>query len=137
MCLPPGLRDGGPPATADQGAIIPSSAAGDGVEFRTDTIASFAEVMDLAANVVDQLKAATPRFDGGNLAPVVGIPMIGLVFVGRLNDVADTWADCAEILRGVLEKDGGKLFKVAENYRAANERTVTAIEKTDPWKTAS
>ena len=93
--------------------------------------------MDLAANVVDQLKAATPRFDGGNLAPVVGIPMIGLVFVGRLNDVADTWADCAEILRGVLEKDGGKLFKVAENYRAANERTVTAIEKTDPWKTAS
>jgi hypothetical protein len=37
----------------------------------------------------------------------------------------------------VLKDDGRKLFKVAENYHAANELSVAAIKKTDPWKTAS
>ncbi|MEV4892476.1 hypothetical protein AB0K48_24160 [Nonomuraea sp. NPDC055795] len=104
------------------------------MEFRSDSIVSFAKVMNSSADVVGAVQSATPRFEGWNLAPVAGVPMIGLMFVGRLNTIADAWADCAGVLREVLKEDGHKLMKVAQNYRSTNERTVAAIEKTDPRK---
>ncbi|MFD9941191.1 hypothetical protein ACFWYW_44375 [Nonomuraea sp. NPDC059023] len=136
MCLPTSLRQVNSPDVADRKAPTPAPDK-DGVEFRSDTIMSFAKVMDSAADVVSMLQTATPRFEGSNLAPVAGVPMIGLMFVSRLNAIADAWADCAAILREVLKEDGHKLMRVAQNYRAANEQTVAAIEKTDPWKTTT
>ncbi|MFI6909410.1 hypothetical protein ACIBKY_49675 [Nonomuraea sp. NPDC050394] len=102
--------------------------------FRSDSIVSFAEVMNSTADMVGVIQSATPRFEGWRLAPVAGVPMIGLMFVNRLNTIADSWADCAGILREVLKEDGHKLMKVARNYRATNERTVATIEQSDPRK---
>lgn len=134
-CLPPTLRDSHLEASAKRDTptttLVDSPADKDGFEVRTDSIVSFAQVMDMSATTVDQLKVLVPRFQGWNLAPFSGIPILGLMYVNSLNTIADAWGDCAEILREVLEKDSQKLFKVAENYHAANEQSVAAIKKTD------
>jgi hypothetical protein len=129
VCLPEGLRTGPPPDTArrDPDPAPPPSDAQGKLEYSIGKIVDFAEVMDLAGDVVGQLKAETPRFEGWNLAPVAGIPAIGLMFVGRMNTISDTWSDCAGLLREVLERDGDLLFKVAENYQTVHQRTVDTI----------
>ncbi|MFI6451997.1 hypothetical protein ACIBF6_10610 [Streptosporangium amethystogenes] len=97
-----------------------------GLEVATDKLRSFANVMTTSAVNVDGIKAATPRFEGWNLVPAAGIPLIGLLYVNRLNTISDVWADCAGILREVLEVDGELLVTVADNYRAAEEKSTAA-----------
>lgn len=75
--------------------------------------------MDDSATGVDTVKQWTPRFEGWNLAPMAGIPIVGLMFVSRLNTIADTWRDSAGILTEVLRTDSGKVSKAADNYVAA------------------
>ncbi|MGV9328235.1 hypothetical protein ACWDR1_12755 [Streptosporangium sandarakinum] len=77
-----------------------------------------------SATGVDAVRQGTPRFEGWHLAPVAGVPVVGLLFVDRLNTVADTWRDSAGILSEVLRKDNGRLFRAADNYVAA-ERAST------------
>ncbi|MFB4292810.1 hypothetical protein ACBI99_34560 [Nonomuraea sp. ATR24] len=129
-CLPASLRaqpvSADPEARGGKGGNDPQG----GVAYAVSKIVAYAETMDLSADVVSRLKSATPRFEGWNLAPIAGIPAIGLMFVNRINTIADTWADCAKLLDKVLEEDGSKLFKVAENYAAAHAPSVTAAQRT-------
>ncbi|MFF0248497.1 hypothetical protein ACWEU6_07595 [Streptosporangium sandarakinum] len=82
--------------------------------------------MSDSATGVDAVRQWTPRFEGWHLAPVAGVPVVGLLFVDRLNAVADTWRDSAGILSDVLHKDNGRLFRTADNYVAAEQAsTVT------------
>ncbi|WP_326819966.1 hypothetical protein [Streptosporangium sp. NBC_01756] len=85
----------------------------------------------MAATNVGEIKAATPSFGGWNLVPGVGIPIIGLLYVNRINAIGDVWADCAGILKEVLETDSEKLATVAENYRSANETAETVVGQTN------
>jgi hypothetical protein len=80
--------------------------------------------MDDSATGVDTVKQWTPRFEGWNLTPMAGIPIVGLMFVNRFNIIADTWRDSAGILTEVLRTDSGKVFRAADNYVAA-ERSST------------
>ncbi|MCC5575751.1 hypothetical protein IMZ11_08875 [Microtetraspora sp. AC03309] len=104
----------------------PDPADKNGFEVATDKLGSFANVMTTSAVHVNQIKAATPRFESWNLVPVAGIPSIGLLYVNRLNTISDVWADCAGVLKEVLEVDGGLLVTVAGNYRAAEEKSRAA-----------
>ncbi|MFI7616275.1 hypothetical protein E1286_11145 [Nonomuraea terrae] len=76
--------------------------------------------MQSTATGVNLAGNRTPRFEGWNLAPLAGMPQIGLRFVGRLNAIADTWRDSTGILGNVLRDDSDKIIKSAANYRAAN-----------------
>ncbi|PZG17901.1 hypothetical protein [Nonomuraea aridisoli] len=76
--------------------------------------------MHSTATGVDLTGNRTPRFEGWNLAPLAGVPLIGLMFVGRLNTIADTWRDTSGILSNVLRDDSDKITRSAANYRAAN-----------------
>ncbi|SDH82421.1 hypothetical protein SAMN05421869_103341 [Nonomuraea jiangxiensis] len=76
--------------------------------------------MDGAGQGVHQVNQRTPRFEGWNLAPLVGVPIVGLWFVGRYNNIADTYRDSATILGNLLKNDSTKLITSAANYRAAN-----------------
>ncbi|TDD14539.1 hypothetical protein [Nonomuraea diastatica] len=75
--------------------------------------------MDASATGVNTLKEATPRFEGWSLAPLAGVPIVGLMFVNRFNTITDTWKDSAGILSEVLHTDSGKVSRAAENYAAA------------------
>jgi hypothetical protein len=88
--------------------------------------------MSGAAVGVDELKNSTPRFEGWNLAPLAGIPIIGLPFVGRFNTISDIWADSAGILGSVLTQSGEKLLRSAENYALANQVSQKTVEKIQP-----
>ncbi|WP_229697786.1 hypothetical protein [Nonomuraea cavernae] len=81
----------------------------------------FAGVLAGSADAIDSIARATPRFEGWNLVPFVGIPAIGLRFVGRVNTVSDTWEDCADLLAELLTTDSKKLVAAANNYQAAEE----------------
>ncbi|WP_188191140.1 hypothetical protein [Nonomuraea sp. SYSU D8015] len=75
--------------------------------------------MSGAAQGVNLVKERTPRFEGWNLVPLAGVPLVGRMFVGRYNTISDTWRDSAGILRGVLDKDSEKVTRAAQNYRNA------------------
>lgn len=101
-----------------------------GYEVSTGKIETFSHVMQLASVVMHGLERSTPRFEGWNLVPGAGVPAIGLLFVNRLNHIADTWSDCARLLRGVLEDDSKKLASVAVRYRAAHGAAEHAVDHT-------
>jgi hypothetical protein len=72
-----------------------------------------------AAQGVHLVKDQTPRFEGWNLVPLAGVPLVGRMFVGRYNRVSDTWRDSAGILHNVLRADSDKVARAAQNYRNA------------------
>ncbi len=126
VCLPPSLRltatpSAGPRPSPDKPA---GNGSGDksnlpGYETRTGSIDAFAGSMSGAAQGVNLVKERTPRFEGWNLVPLAGVPLVGRMFVGRYNTISDTWRDSAGILRGVLDKDSEKVTRAAQNYRNA------------------
>ncbi|SDQ42930.1 hypothetical protein SAMN04489764_0645 [Thermostaphylospora chromogena] len=77
--------------------------------------------MNGSADAVETLRQSTPRFEGWNLAPLAGVPLAGLLFVNRCNTIADSWADCAGVLRDVLRGDSSRLHRAADNYIAAEQ----------------
>ncbi|WP_406318758.1 hypothetical protein OHA77_15200 [Streptosporangium sp. NBC_01639] len=81
---------------------------------------------------VSAIKAAVPSFEGWlNMLPGTGIPLLGHLYVDRLNNLSHAWADCAGILQDVLDKDGVKLVHTAENYRRAHIEAEAAVDKID------
>lgn len=122
-CLAPGLRP--KPETAAPGRPAPapdaSGSGGPAGGYNVDAgyVRKFAGAMDGSATGVDSIKQHTPRFDGWNLVPLAGVPIIGLAFVGRFNAIADTWQDSARILADVLRTDSGKVSRAADHYVAA------------------
>ncbi|WP_336210914.1 hypothetical protein [Nonomuraea sp. LPB2021202275-12-8] len=130
--MPASLRSSGsvaPPPRDGSPEPAPASAGKDGVEYATDKIITFTETMVTTAATVGQMAAVTPSFGGWNWLPGAGVPAIGAPFVSRFDALSDIWADCAGILREVLEKDRGKLVQVAVNYRTANEESKVAVDR--------
>lgn len=91
----------------------------EGYETDAGYVRKFAGTMDGSATGVDAVRQRTPRFEGWNLSPMAGVPVVGLMFVNRLNTIADTWRDSAGILSEVLRTDSGKIYQAADNYVAA------------------
>jgi hypothetical protein len=101
-------------------AEVPQDAPG-GYTTTTGNIAEMSALMNESAGLVAQYAALTPRFEGWSLAPLGGVPLVGLAFVNRLNAVTDTWAECTGILRNVLMGNSGKLAVAAQNYAQAQK----------------
>jgi hypothetical protein len=101
-----------------------------GYEVAAGFIRKFAGTVDGSAEGVRRMKDATPRFEGGNLAPLAGVPIVGLAFVHRFNTVSDTWSGAAGILGDALRRDGETLVRAADNYVAAEKAGTAAIQKT-------
>ncbi|GAA1735379.1 hypothetical protein [Nonomuraea bangladeshensis] len=87
----------------------------------TAPIDSFAGAMTDSGDAVHLIKQRTPRFEGWNLAPLAGLPVVGLMFTNRFNTIADTWSDSARILGDLLRKDATKVALSAHNYRLAEQ----------------
>ncbi|MEV0591874.1 hypothetical protein [Nonomuraea cavernae] len=104
----------------------PGSTGTGGYGVHTTYLKSFAGTMGTSADGVDVVKQSAPRFDGWNLVPLAGVPIIGLPFVGRFNTIADTWRDSAGVLVDVLRADSGKVSRAADNYHAAE--TANAVQ---------
>ncbi|GAA2356580.1 hypothetical protein [Nonomuraea africana] len=92
-----------------------------GYEVQAGYVRKFAGTMGTSATGVDEIKQHIPRFEGWNLVPLAGVPVIGLAFVGRFNSIADLWCDSAGILGEVLRKDSDKVCRAADNYVAAEK----------------
>ncbi|GGO04413.1 hypothetical protein [Microbispora bryophytorum] len=101
-----------------------------GYEVAASFIRKFADTVDGSADGVRRMKDAAPRFEGGNLAPLAGVPIVGLAFVHRFNTVSDTWSGAAGILGDALRRDGETLVRAADNYVAAEKAGAAAIQKT-------
>ncbi|MEU4327479.1 hypothetical protein [Nonomuraea dietziae] len=97
--------------------------------FSTERLMKFADLMYSCAQNVSDIRAITPRFEGWNLVPGAGLPLIGLLYYNRFNSISDTWADCARILQTVLETDSKKVADAAVNYRSAEALSKAAIDK--------
>ncbi|OPG02771.1 hypothetical protein B1L11_41805 [Microbispora sp. GKU 823] len=139
-CLPDSLRgrQAGAPQ-APKPAAIPVTYSADpgggssgppGYEVAAGFIRKFAGTVGGSADGVRRLGDATPRFQGWNLAPLAGIPIVGLTFVHRFNSVSDTWSSAAGILGDALHKDGETLVRAADNYVAAEQAGKAAIQNT-------
>lgn len=102
-------------------ALADSAPLTGGYEVDVQYARKFAKTVDDTATDVDVMKRATPRFDGWQLAPMCGVPVVAQMFIGRLNVIADTWADCAGILAGQLHADSGKVSRAVGNYVAAEQ----------------
>ncbi|MFG1823053.1 hypothetical protein ACGFIJ_11260 [Microbispora bryophytorum] len=142
-CLPDSIRGRRPGEAA---AVIPARAPArvpvrvpapdggssglPGYEVAAGFIRKFAGTVDGSAEGVRRMKDATPRFEGGNLAPLAGVPIVGLAFVHRFNTVSDTWSGAAGILGDALRRDGETLVRAADNYVAAEKAGTAAIQKT-------
>ncbi|SDI30374.1 hypothetical protein SAMN05421505_14318 [Sinosporangium album] len=61
--------------------------------------------------------------------PFAGIPAIGLMYVHRLNNISQLWADCADILERVLDQDSDKIDKVAATYTCAEDEAKAAAAR--------
>ncbi|GAB3152153.1 hypothetical protein [Microbispora hainanensis] len=116
---PPGGRN------ADAGAVP-------GYEVAASFIRKFAGTVSGSADGVRRLGDATPRFQGWNLAPLAGVPIVGLTAVHRFNTVSDTWSSAAGILGDALRTDGETLVRAADNYVAAEKASTAAIQQTRP-----
>ncbi|MEV4328345.1 hypothetical protein [Microbispora rosea] len=103
-----------------------------GYEVAANFIRKFAGTVGGSADGVRRLGDATPRFQGWNLAPLAGIPIVGLTFVHRFNAVSDTWSNAAGILGDALHRDGETLVRAADNYVAAEKASKAAIQQTRP-----
>lgn len=135
-CLPAILRPVSlttePRSQAPPPPVPAPSADKDGYDTALSKIVEYAGTMMNAASAVNQIKAVTPRFEGWDLIPVIGIPAIGLPFHDRFNALSDTWADCAAILRTVLEDDSEKLAEVAQKYRTVEVDAKNAFDQLKP-----
>jgi hypothetical protein len=109
-----------PTSVADVWQPFPDTAGGttggSGFQTATDYLKRFAHTMNDCGNGVEQLKEVPPRFEGWGLAPLSGIPLVGLWFVRRLDVIVDTWADSVHILGAVLKADSKKLIATADKY---------------------
>jgi hypothetical protein len=121
VCLPSRLRAQPVQASLAKSAPLLEDTDGPAKGYETDAgyVRKFAGTMDDSATGVDTVKERTPRFEGWDLAPMAGVPIVGLMFVNRLNTIADIWRDSAGILSEVLRTDSGKIDKAADNYVAA------------------
>lgn len=126
MCLPPALRPSPTPTGSNPAGAPPSKGGGSsdsqlpGYEVETSHLDAFSGTMQSAATGVGMTGGRTPRFEGWDLAPLAGVPLVGLMFVGRLNTIADTWRESSDILADVLKSDSEKITRSAAHYRAAN-----------------
>ncbi|MEV5889891.1 hypothetical protein [Nonomuraea fuscirosea] len=120
-CLPPALRPS--PSPSPSPSKPAPSQKGDGTKGGYEAVAGsidkFAGSISGAAQGVNQVKEYTPRFEGMDLAPLAGVPLVGLMFVNRFNRISDSWKDSAGILHNVLRTDSGKITMAARNYRDA------------------
>ncbi|MEU8247152.1 hypothetical protein [Nonomuraea sp. NPDC048916] len=125
VCLAPGLRPQGTtwstarPVHRPVDPDHPGGPATGGYDVHTGYVKSFAGVMGASADGVEVVERQTPRFEGWNLVPLAGIPIVGVPFAGRFNTIADTWRDSAGILADMLRTDSGKVSRAADNYHAA------------------
>ncbi|WP_157249295.1 hypothetical protein [Nonomuraea typhae] len=85
--------------------------------------------MDGSARGVNTLKEHTPVFEGWNLVPLAGVPIIGLAFVGRFNNISSIWKDSAGILGRTLTEDSGKMHRAADIYAAADQASTVKSAK--------
>jgi hypothetical protein len=118
-CLPTTMLASAPASPAPPGGPpLP------GYEVAAGYITKFAGNVDGSATAVDRLKAGSPRFEGWNLAPLAGVPLLGLFFVQRCNAISDEWANSAGILRDLLRTDSARLNRAAANYIAAEKASI-------------
>ncbi|MEW9546966.1 hypothetical protein [Nonomuraea sp. NPDC050783] len=132
MCLPPSLRATASPSPSPSASGKPPAgqAPGDrsnlpGYAALTSGIDAFAGTMNDSAQGVHLTKQRTPRFEGWNLAPLAGVPVVGLMFTNRFNTITDTWSDSARLLSDMLRRDAGKVTRSAANYRQAEHASGT------------
>ncbi|GAA1693648.1 hypothetical protein GCM10009733_106880 [Nonomuraea maheshkhaliensis] len=120
-CLPPALRPSASPAPSKPAPKPEQKGDGKkgGYEANAGSIDKFAGSISGAAQGVNEVKEYTPRFEGMDLAPLAGVPLVGLMFVNRFNRISDSWKDSAGILHDVLQTDSGKIAMAANNYRNA------------------
>ncbi|MEU6407431.1 hypothetical protein [Microbispora sp. NPDC046933] len=135
-CLPDSIRGQRPGTASAVPASWPAPGGGSsglpGYEVAAGFIRKFADAVGGSADGVRRLRDATPRFQGWNLTPLAGIPIVGLASVHRFNSVADTWSDAAGILGDALHRDGETLVRAADNYVAAEKAAKAAIQQTRP-----
>ncbi|WP_176955724.1 hypothetical protein [Sinosporangium album] len=51
------------------------------------------------------------------------------MYVHRLNNISQLWADCADILERVLDQDSDKIDKVAATYTCAEDEAKAAAAR--------
>lgn len=83
-------------------------------------------------NVVAIIPArmASTRFPGKPMAPILGLPMIGHVYLrtAMSNGLSDCWvATCDEVIREYIESIGGKAVMTSDTHERCSDRCAEAM----------
>jgi hypothetical protein len=87
-----------------------------GYEVAADDLTKFAATLSQDGNRYSGVRDKVPAFSGWEYVPFVGVPIVGLAFVGRYNDTAELMKDALGALGSALTDAGDRLKTVAANY---------------------
>lgn len=77
-------------------------------------------------------RMGSSRFPGKPLAPIMGVPMVGHVYLrtAMAESLSDTWvATCDEEIRDYIESIGGKAVMTADTHERCSDRCAEAMLK--------
>jgi hypothetical protein len=86
-----------------------------GYEVAADDLTKFAATLFQDGNRYSGVRDKVPAFGGWEYVPFVGVPIVGLAFVGRYNETSQLMKDALGALGSALDNAGDRLKTVAAN----------------------
>jgi hypothetical protein len=91
----------------------------------TDHLRIFSNGLDSVSQRCNQCKSQVPLFEGWDLVPGTGMPVVGLFFASNYNEYANVFKDALAAMAAALDVAHQKLNGVASSY-AATEAAAAA-----------
>lgn len=103
-----------------------------GFKVAADHLVNFAHAFSTAGGRYDHHIKGLPKFEGADLIPMAGLPLIGLAFAGDFNTVTDNISNAFSEMKRVTEDTGSKLVTQANTYVAAEQKSQQAAQNAHP-----
>jgi hypothetical protein len=99
-----------------------------GFKVAAEHLINFAHAFTHAGGRYDEHVKGLPKFEGSDLIPMMGMPLLGLGFASDHNSVLDTISTAFSEMKRVTEDTGAKLVTTANTYVAAEQKSKQAAQ---------
>lgn len=99
-----------------------------GFKVAAEHLTNFAQAFTHAGGRYDEHVQGLPKFEGSDLIPMMGMPLLGLGFASDHNSVIDTISNAFSEMKRVTEDTGSKLVTTAKTYVATEEKNKQAAQ---------
>ena len=103
-----------------------------GFQVATDHLRNFAKSLYTEGERYTQLAPSAPSFSGLDNVPIVGLPLLGLLFAGSYNSASSVAQEAIRELGKALDSACTGLNTVADNYFKAEQTNARNTHKVHP-----